>query len=69
MSNIPKSKEQVKEENAEIYWGDETGLCSDCPYGRGDAPRGKTPVIALSAKRSSSATGQTRPLLLGECEV
>jgi len=49
----PQIKAQAKLQNAEIYWGDETGLRSDSQHGRGYAPRGKTPVIALSAKRSS----------------
>jgi transposase len=49
----PEIKEQAKQEGAEIYWGDETGLRSDSQHGRGYAPKGKTPVIALNAKRSS----------------
>ena len=43
-----------KKEHAEIYWGDETGMRSDCQHGRGYAPKGKTPVIRLSAKRTST---------------
>lgn len=41
------------QEEAEIHWGDETGLRSDSQHGRSYAPRGKTPVIRLSAKRAS----------------
>lgn len=49
----PAIQEQAKQENAEIYWGDETGLRSDCQHERGYAPKGKTPVIRLNAKRES----------------
>ncbi len=49
----PQISQRAKEEGAEIHWGDETGVRGDCQYGRGYAPKGKTPVIRLSAKRSS----------------
>lgn len=49
----PKIKARAKEENAEIYWGDETGLRNDCHHERGYAPKGKTPVIVLNANRAS----------------
>jgi len=59
----PAIKAKAKKEKAEIHWGDETGLCNDSQHGRGYAPRGKTPVIRLSAKRErinliSSITNQ-----------
>lgn len=44
---------QAKRENAEIYWGDETGLRNDCQHERGYAPKGKTPTIKLNANRES----------------
>jgi transposase len=47
----PKIRRKAKKEDAEIHWGDETGLNSDCYHGRSYAPRGKTPAIRLSAKR------------------
>lgn len=50
----PAIKRKAKEENAEVYWGDETGMRSDSQHGRGYAPKGKTPVIRISAKRSST---------------
>ena len=50
----PAIKAQAKRENAEIYWGDETGIRSDCQHGRSYAPKGMTPVIRLSAKRTST---------------
>lgn len=49
----PSIHARAKAENAEIYWGDETGLRNDCQHTRGYAPRGQTPVIRLNAKRES----------------
>jgi len=49
----PAIQEQAKRENAEIYWGDETGLRNDCQHERGYALKGKTPTIRLNAKRES----------------
>ncbi len=49
----PKIAQRAKEEGSEIHWGDETGVRGDCQHGRGYAPKGKTPVIRLSVKRSS----------------
>lgn len=45
--------QRAKQEGAEIHWGDETGIRSDSQHGRSYAPKGKTPVIRLSAKRTS----------------
>ena len=47
----PAIQQKAKNEDAEIHWGDETGLCNDSYHGRSYAPRGKTPAIRLSAKR------------------
>jgi transposase len=49
----PSIQQKAKEEKAEIYWGDETGLRNDSQHERGYAPKGKTPVIRLNAKRES----------------
>lgn len=49
----PTIQAQARGEEAEIYWGDETGLRSDSQHGRGYAPKGKTPVVCLNAKRAS----------------
>lgn len=49
----PRIQAQAKQENAEIYWGDETGLRNDCQHERGYAPKGKTPTIKLNANRES----------------
>ena len=49
----PVIAKRARKEDAEIHWGDETGLRSDCQHGRSYAPRGQTPVIRLSVKRTS----------------
>lgn len=49
----PAIAQRAKHEGAEVHWGDETGVRRDCQHGRGYAPKGKTPVIRLSAKRAS----------------
>lgn len=49
----PAIKERAKQENAEIHWGDETGIRNDHHYGRSYAPKGKTPVRKHLAKRLS----------------
>ena len=50
----PAIKARAKDENAEIYWGDETGLRNDSQHERGYALKGKTPVVKLNAKRASA---------------
>lgn len=40
----PAIKQRARQEQAEIHWGDETGLCNDSYYGRSYAPRGKLPL-------------------------
>jgi transposase len=49
----PDIQAKAKQEDAEIHWGDETGLRNDCQHERGYAPKGKTPVLRLNAKRES----------------
>ena len=49
----PAIRERAQAEGAEIQWGDETGIRSDSQHGRSYAPKGKTPVIRLSAKYTS----------------
>lgn len=53
-AEYPDIKAQAKKENAEIYWGDETGMRNDSQHERGYAPRGQTPVIRLNANRTST---------------
>jgi len=47
----PSIAAHAKEENAEIQWGDETGLCSTCQIGKSYAPKGKTPVLNQRGRR------------------
>lgn len=51
--DYPAIKKQAKKENAEIFWGDETGLKNNCQHERGYAPRGKTPIVKLNANNES----------------
>ena len=46
--SYPLLKARAEEQNAQIHWGDETGLSSLEHYPRGYAPKGKTPVLTLS---------------------
>jgi transposase len=47
----PRIKKRAREEGAEIYWGDETGIRSDHQAGRSWAPKGETPVIERPGRR------------------
>lgn len=49
----PAIKEQAQKEDAEIYWGDETGVKNQCNHGRSYAPKGQTPVKKSMSKRFS----------------
>ena len=49
----PEIKKRAQRADAEIYWGDETGLRNNCQHERGYAPKGKTPVIKLNANSES----------------
>lgn len=49
----PEIQKLAKKDEAEIYWGDETGVRNDCQHSRGYAPRGKTPVVEINAQRFS----------------
>lgn len=44
---------RARKEKAYICWGDETGLSSEDHRGRGYGPKGRTPVVNVSAKRFS----------------
>lgn len=44
---------RAQQEDAEIAWGDESGIRSDTQVGRGYAPIGQTPEIDLSSQRVS----------------
>jgi transposase len=47
----PKIAGRAKEEKAEIYWGDETGIQNEANRVRGYSPRGTSPVIRVTAKK------------------
>jgi transposase len=49
----PSIKEKAKMENAEIHWGDETGVRNNCQHGRSYAPKGVTPIKKSMSKRFS----------------
>lgn len=49
----PVIQKRAKEENAEIQWGDETGVRNNCQHGRSYAPKGKTPTKMSMSKRFS----------------
>jgi len=48
---FPGIKERAKEENAEIYWGDETGIQNTANYLKGYAPIGKTPTVLVDSQK------------------
>jgi transposase len=47
----PVIKKRAHEENAEIFWGDETGVQNKCNYERGYSLKGKTPVAKVSTDK------------------
>lgn len=47
----PSIKERAQAENAEIYWGDETGIQNTADYLRGYAPVGQTPIVKVDAQK------------------
>jgi hypothetical protein len=49
----PAIKQSAKQENAIIYWGDETGIKNQCHHGRSYAPKGKTPIKKSMSKKFS----------------
>jgi len=62
-TTYPVIAAQARKEKAEIHWGDETGVQNGDYAARGFSPKGKTPVVRITAKRSrinmiSSITNQ-----------
>lgn len=49
----PAIQKQAVIEDAEIFWGDETAMRSDCQHERGYSLKGKTPVVRINSKRCS----------------
>ena len=50
-TEYPKIVAKAKQEKAEVYWGDETGIQNEANRMRGYAPSGKTPLIRVSSKK------------------
>lgn len=50
-TDYPALEQLAESENAEIGWGDESGLRSDAQTGRGYAPKGQTPEIRPNTQR------------------
>lgn len=50
-TDYPAIEQRAKSEDAEIGWGDESGLRSDAQVGRGYAPKGRTPEIQPNTQR------------------
>ena len=53
--SYPAIAKRAKSENAEILWGDETGVSNQDHSGRGYAPVGKTPFVRGMAKRVTTS--------------
>jgi len=49
--SYPTIKERAVSENAEIYWGDETGVQNTADYLRGYSPIGQTPIVRVEAQK------------------
>lgn len=49
----PEIATRAKQEEAEIHWGDETGINNEAYNARGFSPKGKTPIIDLMSRKSS----------------
>jgi len=49
----PAIRRQARDEGADIYFGDEAGVRSDCHAGTTWGARGKTPVVRSTGQRSS----------------
>ena len=72
-TEYPILEQRAEQENAEIAWGDESGLRSDAQVGRGYAPIGQTPEIHLSCQgvsvnyiASISNSGKVRFMLYAQ---
>ena len=48
---FPGISTRAKAENAEIFFGDETGIQNTANYAKGYAPIGKTPVVRVEAQK------------------
>jgi transposase len=50
-NDYPEIHAQAKKENAEIYWGDETGIQSNANRERGFSPKGSAPTLLVDMKK------------------
>lgn len=50
-SEFPGITERAEQEDADIFFGDETNIQNTANYARGYAPKGQTPVIRTEAKK------------------
>lgn len=48
---FPGITKRAEDEDAEIYFGDETNIQNTCNYMRGYAPKGKTPIVRTEAQK------------------
>jgi transposase len=48
---FPGIRERARQEDAEIFFGDETGIQNTSNYAKGYAPIGQTPVVRVEAKK------------------
>jgi len=51
----PAIKQRAKKEGAEIHWADETNLNINTNYQKTYAPKGKTPIARIPARKTSCA--------------
>ena len=51
MEEYPAIAQRAQEENAIIYWADETGISNCENYERGYSPKGKPPVLPVETKK------------------
>lgn len=47
----PAIAKRAKAENADIYWGDETGIDNTSNFERGFVPKGQPPILPVETKR------------------
>jgi transposase len=51
LKEYPAIAKRAKQEKAEIYWGDETGIQTGANVEKGYSPKGKTPVVRQTGRK------------------
>jgi len=51
LKEYPAIEKRAKQEKAEIYWGDETGIQTGANVEKGYSPKGKTPVVRQTGRK------------------